>query len=70
MGHSAALNSKGILVFLDFNWNLAKIWDVEDSQCIKTFTGHTELVRLVTFNTEGSLKVLASDDISIRICDV
>ncbi len=50
--------------------NTVKLWDVETSSEMRTFTGHTGLVRTVAFDHAGKRLVSGGYDTKIRVWDV
>ena len=46
------------------------IWDIAKRRICKKFKGHTEIVRSVTFSSDGVLVFSGSDDCTIRTWDM
>jgi len=44
-----------------------KLWDIVNSQCIRTLRGHTDTVMSIDFSPDGSLLVSGSADNTIRL---
>ncbi|MDZ8140386.1 MAG: NACHT domain-containing protein [Nostoc sp. DedQUE04] len=47
-----------------------KLWDVNTSQCLKTFKGHTDWIWSVAFSPDGQTVVSSSNDHTIRLWDI
>jgi WD40 repeat protein len=66
---TVALNGRGILAS-GSNDNTIKIWDLRTMECIRTIRGHTDWIRSVSFNNEGSILISACDDKTIKLWDI
>jgi WD40 repeat protein/class 3 adenylate cyclase len=53
-----------------FSWGTAKLWDAETGDDIRTFEGHTAVVRDIAFNRDGKRLATASGDYTAKIWDV
>jgi platelet-activating factor acetylhydrolase IB subunit alpha len=47
-----------------------KIWEVKNSRCVVTLTGHDNWVNEVAFHPNGRFLLSVSDDKSIRVWDL
>ncbi len=46
------------------------LWNIETSQCLRSFEGHTDGVRSLAFNSDGSILASGSSDKTVRLWDV
>jgi len=60
-----SFNSNDLLASGSYD-RTVKIWDVTTGECIKTLTGHSDLVRSVTFSSKGLLES-GLDDSTVKI---
>ena len=47
-----------------------KLWAIADGQCLKSLTGHDNVVWAVDFHPDGKTLASASADYSIKLWDV
>jgi WD40 repeat protein len=47
-----------------------RIWDVASARIVKTLSGHTGVVKLISFSTDSRLLVTAAEDNTVRLWDV
>ncbi|ORY47903.1 WD40 repeat-like protein [Rhizoclosmatium globosum] len=47
--------------------SLVKVWDLESGSCIRTFDGHSQLIRCVVIGDDGDTIISSSDDKTIKM---
>lgn len=64
----ACVQLKGNIILSGSNDHTIKLWDVSTGECIRTFTGHLDLVRTLAFDSKRI--VSGSYDQSIKVWDI
>ena len=64
-GHSksvtaAAFNAEGTRIVTGSEDLTVRIWEAESGTCVRTFTGHRDVISLVAFNPDGSVVLSTS----------
>ena len=47
-----------------------KLWDAHDGKCLKTLSGHANVVRSLAFNPKGDCLASVSEDETIKLWNV
>lgn len=66
---SSVLSQNNFIISGSSDWNI-KIWSAFTGKCLKTLTGHENLVRALAFDAKRGVLVSASYDKSVRVWDL
>jgi WD40 repeat protein len=67
---SVCFNHDGTTIASGSADHTVRLWDVKTEECVKTFQGHTDLVRSVAFSPDGTLLASGSNDHTVRLWNV
>jgi tricorn protease-like protein len=67
---SVAVTPDGSKIVSGSKDNTIKIWDLGTGQCLRTLTGHTDIVWSVALTPDGTKIVSGSDDKTIKVWDL
>ncbi len=65
-----AINKDGTTILSGGTDNTVKLWNASNDECVRTFTGHEDIVTAVCFSSNGKYGLSASMDKTIRMWDI